>query len=270
MEHLRNLTSYFKDKDHSRGVPRPTEELFVHIEETLLPHLLRVIQKDNTLFTGETAVSLFPGVDVRDLWDGSDDAWKRIHMALLYSVLHGDPKEKFGKILETVKGMVPGMGGSSADDITKILEDEENQSSFKEILDLVMNTRLASLIGEVVQSIKFDDLELDIENPEKILEMLRNPGEHPVLQKLMERTQAVLEDKIKSGKIDQKQLVREIETIRARCQSAFGKYLNEMVTGQAGNTTGNTAAQIMSNSPEARRARMLARLQKKQREKVQK
>lgn len=269
MEHLRNLTSYFKDKDHTRGVPRPTEELFVHIEETLLPHLLRVIQKDNTLFTGETAVSLFPGVDVRDLWDGSDDAWKRIHMALLYSVLHGDPKEKFGKILETAKSLVPGMG-SRADEITKILEDEETQSSFKEILDLVMNTRLASLIGEVVQSIKFDDLDLDVENPDQILEMLRNPADHPVLKKLMERAQTVLEDKIKSGKIDQKQLVREIETIRARCQSAFGKYLNEMVVGSAGSTTGNTSAQILSNSPEARRARMLARLQKKQREKLQK
>jgi len=269
MEHLRNLTSYFKDKDHARGVPRPTEELFVHIEETLLPHLLRVVQKDNTLFTGETAVSLFPGVDVRDLWDGSDDAWKKVHMALLHSVLHGDPKEKFGKILETAKSLVPGMG-SRADDISKILDDEETQSSFKEILDLVMNTRLASLVGEVVQSIKFDDLDLNVEDPEQILNMLQNPGEHPVLQKLMERAQTVLEDKIKNGKIDQKQLVREIETIRARCQSAFGKYLNEMVTGQAGNTTGNTSAQILSNSPEARRARMLARLQKKQREKVQK
>ena len=52
--------------------------------------------------------------------------------------------------------------------------------------------------------------------------------------------------------------------LRAKFQSSFGRYLNQMVVGDEGNTTGNTAAQILSNHPDARRARMLARLQKKQ------
>lgn len=266
MEHLRNLISYFKEKDHERVWPRASEELIAHVEEVLLPHLLRIVKKDNTLLA---EVELFPGIKVDSIWDGSDDAWKKLQMTLLYAVLHGDPKEKFGTILETIKGMLPG-GTSQADEISKIIDDEETQSSLKEMLDLVMNTRLASIIGDIIQSIEYSGLEIDFDDPEKLLEMAKNPGEHPVLKELMERAQFILEDRIKSGKINQQELIREIEMLRAKFQSSFGKYLNEMVVGTAGNTTGNTAQQILSNSPEARRARMLARLQKKQQQKVRK
>lgn len=259
MEHIRNLVNYFRAKDSS--VPKATEALFGHIEEVFLPHLLRVVKKENELLQ---EVELFPGKKVE--WTGTDEEWKLLHMALLYSVLHGDPKEKFGKIFETIKGILPG-GAPGTDEIQKILEDESTQDSLKEILDVVMTTRLASLVGEIVQSINIADLGIDLENPETIVEMLRNPKESPVLIELAERAQMILEDKIKSGKINQQELVREIEMIRAKLQSSFGKYLNEMV-GVQGNTTGNTAQQIMSNSPDARRARMLARLQKKQREKL--
>lgn len=259
METLRTLTQYFKEK----GVetPRPSDELFAHIEEVLLPHLLRVLQRDNAVLA---EVELFPGIKVP--WEGTDAEWKMLHVTLLRAVLSGNAQEKFGKIFETVKGIIPGLGGST-DDITKILEDEENQSSFQELLELVMNTRLASIMGDIVQAVQYDDLDLNLEDTEQLLEMLKNPRESPVLNELMTRAQAILEDRIKTGKINQQELVREIETIRAKFQSSFGKYLNELIVGDAGGgTTGNTSNQILSNSPEARRARMLARLQKKQRE----
>ena len=263
MDHLRKLINHFKTKDVP-GVPRASEDLFSHIEDVFLPHLLRVLKKDNTLLE---EVELFPGVKVP--WEGTEEEWSLLNMALLYSVLHGDPKEKFGKIFDTLKGMVP--GGEATDDISKILDDEETKSSVQEMLELVMNTRLASIMGDIAQSVKYDDLDLDFEDSEKILAMLRNPQESPVLQELMDRAKMILEDRIKTGKINQQDLVREIEMIRAKFQSSFGKYLNEMIVGDAGGgTTGNTSQQILSNSPDARRARMLARLQKKQKEKTRK
>jgi hypothetical protein len=95
--------------------------------------------------------------------------------------------------------------------------------------------------------------------------MLRNPQEHAGLKELMDRARMILEERVKSGKLDPQQLRRDIEMIRAKFQSSFGKYLNEAILGEpAGNATGNTAQQILSNHPDARRARMLARLQKKQ------
>lgn len=262
MEHLRNLVNYFRNKDIH--VPKASEEVYKHIEETLLPHLLRVIKKDNTLLS---EIELFPGIKVP--WEGSDEEWKLLHMSLLFSVLHsGDVKEKMGRIMESVKGMIPGMGGN-ADEVSKILEDEDTQSSLSEILELLMNTRLASIVGDLVQSMNFEGLDLNFENPEELLNMLRNPQESPALSELMDRAKMLLEDRVQSGRINPDELRREIEMLRAKFQSSFGKYLNEAIVGE-GNTSGNTAAQILSSHPDARRARMLARLQKKQKEKGRK
>lgn len=262
MEHLRTLVALFREAHPGL---KAKEELFGHLEQTFLPHLLRVVRKDNTLLS---EVDLFPGIKVE--WAGTEEQWKALHMAILFSVLHGDPKEKFGSVLEAVKKVLPG-GSAQTDEIESILNDEDTKSSIKEIFELLMNTRLASLIGEMVQHISFEDLNLDLENPETILEMLRNPQEHEGLKELMDRAKSILEDKIKSGKINQQELVREIEMLRAKFQSSFGKYLNEAILGaEDGPRTGNTAAQILSNHPDARRARMMARLQRKQQEKGRK
>jgi hypothetical protein len=212
MEHLRKLVDIFQEKHPNL---RAREELFQHIEDTLLPHLLRVVQRDNTLLT---EIELFPGLKVE--WDGTDENWKRLHMALIYSVLHGNPKEKISKVMEAVKGMMPG-GSAQADDIQKILEDEETQSSMSEMLELIMNTRLVSLVGDVVQSLQFADLNLDFENPEQVLQMLQNPKDHPALNEIMDRARMILEEKIKSGKLNQDELRRDIENIRAKMQSSF-------------------------------------------------
>ena len=259
MEHIRNLVNLFREQHPGL---KAREELFDHMEQTFLPHLLRVLQKDNTLLS---EVDLFPGIKVT--WEGTEDQWKKLHMAILYSVLHGDPKEKFGTLFDAIKKAIPGMGGSGGetDEIQKILEDDETKGAMSEILELIMSTRLVSLVGDILGSLSFDSLNIDLENPESILEMLRNPQEHAGLNELMERAKMILEDRVNSGKLNPQELRRDIELIRAKFQSSFGKYLNEAILGEgSGNTTGNTAQQILSSHPDARRARMLARLQKKQ------
>ena len=94
MEHLRNLVNLFKE---AHPELRANEELFQHIETVLLPHLLRVVKRDDTLFE---EIELFPGIKVD--WKPSDDNWKKVQMALVYSFLHGNPKEKFAKIMEAM------------------------------------------------------------------------------------------------------------------------------------------------------------------------
>jgi len=267
MEHLRNLINYFKERMPDTKFPRASDDLFAHIEKELLPHLMKIVQKDNTLFTDtDTAPQLFPDIQVK--WDGSDEAWHKLRMALLYAFLNGNPKEKFGAIFEQLKGALP---GSRQDEVMKILEDEDTQNSLKEILDLVMNTRLASVIGDLVQSIKFEDLDINLEDPDELIRLMQNPQDSEALKEIMSRAQEVLRDRIETGKINQQELIREIEMLRAKMTSTFGKYMNEMVVGQREQpATGNTSRQILSNSPEARRARMLARLQRKLGEKSRK
>jgi hypothetical protein len=259
MDHLRTLVALFREQHPTL---KAKEEVFVHLETTFLPHLLRVLQKDNTLLA---EVDLFPGIRVA--WEGTDAQWKALHMGLLHSVLHGNPKEKFGAVLESFKGLVPGLGGGATtkSEIESILDDESTQGALSEMMELIMGTRLVSLVGDIIQNLSFETLGLDLENPESILEMLRNPQGHAGLNEIMERAKTILEDRVNTGKINPVELRRDIEMIRAKFQSAFGKYLNEAIVGDAGGgTTGNTAQQILSNHPDARRARMLARLQKKQ------
>jgi hypothetical protein len=260
MEHLRNLVNLFKE---AHPELRANEELFQHIETVLLPHLLRVVKRDDTLFQ---EIELFPGIKVA--WKPSDDNWKKVQMALVYSFLHGNPKEKFAKIMEVMKGAIPGTA-AQADEVQSILEDEETQSSMSEMLELIMSTRLVSLVGDIIQSVDLDGLDIDFEDPERLLQMLRNPQQSELLNEIMHRARAVLEEKIRSGKLNQNELRRDIEKIRAKFQSSFGKFLNQAVLGEdTGNTTGNTAQQILSNHPDARRARIMARLQRKHEQKT--
>jgi hypothetical protein len=267
MEHLRNLLQHFKERMSDTKFPKASDDLFAHIEKELLPHLMKIVKKDNTLFTDvDTAPELFPGIRVK--WDGSDEAWQKVRMALMYAVLHGDPKEKFGAIFEQLKSAIP---GNRQDEVTGILEDEETQNSLKEMLDLVMNTRLASVIGDLVQSIKFEDLDINLEDPDELIRLMQNPKDSDAIKEIMSRAQEILKDRIETGKINQQELIREIEMLRAKMTSTFGKYMNEMVVGQREQpATGNTSRQILSNSPEARRARMMARLQRKLGEKSRK
>ena len=260
MEHLRNLVNLFKE---AHPELRANEELFQHIETVLLPHLLRVVKRDDTLFQD---IELFPGIKVA--WKPSDDNWKKVQMALVYSFLHGNPKEKFAKVMEAMKGAIPGTA-AQADEVQSILEDEETQSSMSEMLELIMSTRLVSLVGDIIQSINLEEINVDFEDPERLLQMLRNPQQSEILNEIMLRARDVLQEKIRTGKLNQNELRRDIERIRAKFQSSFGKFLNQAVLGEdTGNTTGNTAQQILSNHPDARRARILARLQRKHEQKT--
>ena len=263
MDALRKLINYFKDRQE--GIPRASEELYTHLEQVFFPHLLRVIQKDNTLMS---EVELFPGVTAQ--WTGSDEEWKLLFMALFSTLLQGNPKEKIGKVLETLKGAIPGMGAteSQAEEIQSVLDNEDTRSSMSELLELVLSTRLVSVVTDMLQSLDITNLGIDFDDPEEVVQLLRNPQNSDVLTKLMDRAKTVLEDRIKTGKIDPNELQRDIEMVRAKFQSSFGKYLNETLLGAEGNTTGNTAEQILSNHPDARRARMMARLQKRQQEKL--
>lgn len=263
MEHLRKFVDHVKTLDSTIQV-KASESLFVHLEETLLPHVLRILQKDNSLLA---EVEIFPSVKIGHAWTGAEESWKLLQMALLYAVLHGDPKEKFGKVLDLVKSIIPG-GNAQMDEISKILEDKDTQNSIQDFMEVIMNTRIAGLVGDIVQSLQLADLDINFENPEELMEMMKNPQGSPVLKEVMERAQMILEDRIKSGKINQQELIRELENLRAKFQSSFGKYMNEAMLGASGNTTGNTGQQILSNHPDARRARMLARLQRKQQEKT--
>ena len=103
-----------------------------------------------------------------------------------------------------------------------------------------------------------------LENPEELMDMLKNP-EHPYVQKIMGKVQGIIKEKIRSGAISQNDIVREVEAIKAKITSIFGNMFNDALGGRQGDIPSSA---LLGNSPEARRQRMLARLQKKHQQKL--
>jgi hypothetical protein len=234
-----------------------------HIEQTYYSCLLGLIQKDETFFNEPR---MLYGVNLSDLWkedESKHDAiWKFLQMSVFSSFLHGDIKQKIGTIFSAVKG-VWNMSGQENDDISKILNDEESEGHFMEIFEYLQNTRIAKMFMEIVENFDIEELELNLDNPQEIMDILRNP-EHPVMKKVITKIKNVIQQKMQRGEISQQMITSEVEGIKAKLQSLFGNVFNDMLGGRRADVPSTV---LMSNSPEARRQRMLARLQKKQRDK---
>jgi len=145
------------------------------LETTYAPNLLKILQKDATFFTEPR---LFCGVDISSfVTDGSrETVWKHLQAAIFASFLHGDLKEKLGKILDIAKGLW-NSSGQENDQISKVLNDEKSEGHLKELIDYLSETRIAKLCMQLFEEIDFEDMasELNFDNPADIMEMMKNP-----------------------------------------------------------------------------------------------
>ena len=188
--------------------------------------------------------------------------WKNLVPCMLGSFFHGDIKQKVGKISEIIKN-VWNASGQKNDAVSSILNDEASQGHFQEIIDFVLNSRLTKIFVDIVESFNIADFELNIKDPAELIEMLRNP-ENPHVKKIVDKIQATIKHKIQTGAFTAQTITNEIEAIKAKIMGLFGNIFNEALGGRKGETP---VATLMSNTPEARRQRMIARMQRKVREK---
>lgn len=234
-----------------------------YLETNYYPCVMQILQRDETFFNQER---LFCKVDISKLWNENESVresiWKHLQMCMFSSFLHGDIKEKISSVVGIFKN-IWSSSGQTNDEIGKILNDENAEDHFKEILEYLQNTRLAKIFNEIVENFDINELDLNFENPQEVVEILRNP-EHPTIKKLINKIQGILQEKMQRGEFTQQQLLGEIEGIKLKVQGIFGNVFNEMLGGHRAELPSSV---LIGNSPEARRQRMLARLQKKQRDK---
>jgi hypothetical protein len=236
--------------------------------EVFYPEILKVLQKDESIFSVERRIF---GVNVSDAWKAEGDKtelWKQLHTCLLASFLQGDIKEKITPLVNMFKSYWAGTGsGAGNDEINKILNDSESENKFKDILTFITETRIAKLFMSIIEQLDITEIGLNFEKPEELIEIIKNP-EHPVSAKIIARIQNIIKGKVQRGEITQRQIEAEIEQIKLKIASIFGDMFKDALGlgGGAGAEVPPTV--LMGNSPEARRQRMIARLQKKQREKT--
>ena len=228
-----------------------------HIKSEFFPHALSILKKEDTFFAEPRM--LF-GVNMSDLLEtDKEKLWKNFHECLVEVATTGDMMENASILFKLLKEAWSGKG----DEVSELLEKDETEGHFKELLRFVMDTRVVKLGLKLVE--EFKDFDMGMENPQEILELLKNP-EHPLVQKIMAKVKSLVEQKIRQGEITALQIESDIEAIKAKVMGLFGNVFNDAL-GTGGPKTGNTAGLLMGNSPEARRQRMINRMQKKLHEK---
>jgi len=264
-EYVRALKSIWTDREFPRFDP----VWVTHWETTLMPLGWKLLQKDESLF--EQPLECIPGFNLSEVWkdvkeEDKTTLWRFLQMSVVVSFMDGDPMSKVEKLVENVKSWWSSSGRESSE-LDELLEDEKTPSQLKALLDAVLETRFVTILQEVVSELDLKSLGIDPEHPETLFDSIRNP-ESPLVKSLMEAVHKGLEDRIKAGKVRQEDLQRDIERIRAMLQSTFGKFLNQQLFGEQKEGPRVDPRTFLGNSTEARRQRMLARLQKKQRDKM--
>lgn len=126
-----------------------------------------------------------------------------------------------------------------------------------------MNSRLVKIFTTFMKTIDIGDFELNFDNPAELIELLKDP-ENPKIKGVITKIQGIIKDKVRKGEIDQKVIMTEVEAIKAKIMGLFGNIFNDALGGRKADVP---SAVLTGNSPEARRQRMIARLQRKLHEK---
>jgi hypothetical protein len=226
--------------------------------EVFYPDIVKIIQKDESFFESERIVF---GRNL-SLVENREAIWNNLPACMFASFLHGDIRKKVDKVSSLIKN-IWNASGQENDDITKILNDEASQGKFDELIEFVLNSRIAKIFKNLMESIDLSEFELNVESAEQVIELIKNP-ENPTIKRMIEKIQGTIQDKIKRGEINQNTIVNEIEAIKAKVMSLFGNMFNEALGGRKADVPNHV---LMGNTPEARRQRMLARLQRKFNEK---
>jgi hypothetical protein len=232
----------------------------------LQPIFMQVVKKDDKIF--EEPRMFLRGIDfsvlIKDASEKQKETlWTYIRMFLVCSYLGSDS-------METVKGLWSKMSGqTSTDEVDDILKDETTQSGIQDLLETLKDTRIFKLGMEVMENLNVESLglgDIDFSDIGGLIEMVKNP-EHPVTKRAISAVQKMIEQKMRTGSLKKEDFIREIEMLKEKFKHSLGRLFKQEFFGEAAGGAGDrptpSAAELTSNHPEARRARMLARLQRK-------
>jgi len=238
-----------------------------YLKEHVQPHCMDLLKKNADLF--KTPRFFLRGVDFSALLHGAETedqeekVWTHARTLLMASYMGSDVMNTIKNLWSTVTGK------ASTDDIDEILKEETTHAGFEELLDVLKETRIFKLGMEVAENLNIERLGLDkvdFTDIPALIEMVKNPN-HPVTKRAIAAVQGAIEQKMRSGSLRKEDFVAEVEMLKEKFKDTIGKVFKTELFGDTpaagGAGTPHTAQEITSNHPEARRQRMLARLQRK-------
>lgn len=224
-----------------------------------------IMAADETIFDEDR---IFMGVNLSEAFKSEkidkEVFWKSLISVLCSSLVYGDLKTKVGPLINLAKQYFFNTDQGDSE-IANVLKNDTIEEQLTDLLDIILQTRIIKVCMKILENFDMSDLGINLEKPEDFVEFVKDlTPENPKVKKLLAKFKNILEEKVKSGEIHHGQLKSEVELIKAKFTSIFG---NMFMNALGGGNGGVKSADLMGNSPEARRQRMLARLQKKQREK---
>lgn len=231
-----------------------------YLKPTLQTHFLQIVQKDTELFREPRY--FLRGVDFSELMKiphKEEKVWNYSRMLLMVSYLGCD-------VLDTIKTLWSKItGNTQTDEIDEILKEESTQSGIENLLETLKETRLFKLGMEVVENLNIKGLgleDVDFTDIESLMKIVQDP-ENPVRKRAIQSIQNIIEEKMRRGSLRREDFVAEIEMLKEKFKNSLGRIFKNQVFGDTETRETLPAQTLMSNHPDARRARMLARLQRK-------
>lgn len=230
------------------------EETLGDFDKTFTKHFFPILQKEKTIFENE--LPLF-GVNISSVWNQT--YWKFLQKCSILSILEGNIQEKIKNAIPAFSVAIEELTGKKMDEIDNLLSDEKMPDNFSEVLEMVKNSTFLDLLLSFLDTIDLSEFESVASIDESNLnpESIKN---NPAVVKLQEKFGTFMQTKIRNGEVDQQKISLELSQIITKGKELFGETINSMVGGRQGNTS---SQEILGNTPEARRARMVARMRRK-------
>jgi hypothetical protein len=228
------------------------ETTYNQFSDTFTKHILKIFQKDETLFSEPLIVF---GVDISDNWVPT--YWKLLQRCAVLSLLSGNIEEKIKEIIPMISTFYEELTGKSSDEIDSVLNDDSTPTKVIDIINFLKESSLLFVFLSFLEVVDFSEIssEMNLDHDNLTPESIKN---NPAVLRLQEKFANHLQSKMRSGEVSQQALAQDIQTLMVKFQQAFGELM-----GVAGRQSNVAPQVILGNSPEARRARMIERMRRK-------
>jgi len=222
-------------------------------------HSLEILKKDESLWLVPRVVF---GQDLSELWKDEKShsvIWGNMQGCLIASMFHGKLEDKLKGNIPLLSTMLKSFIGQRSE-LDDILNDESKQSSITDFLEFLKETKMAGLALSIFERLDFSQLDIDITSFDDIQGKMAELQNNPAMQKIQSDLKALMEEKARTGEFTKEVVMRDLEAIKVKVQELFGNAFNDILGTRKAEVPSEV---ITGNTPEARRARMIARMKRK-------
>lgn len=256
---IKELNSRFPEKFPQSKIEKEDIDNF---HAVFVDHSLEILKKDAGLWLVPRVVF---GQDLSELWKDETShsiIWGNMQGCLISSMFHGKMDDKLKGNIPLLSTMLKSVIGERSE-LDDILNDEEKQSNISEFLEFLKDTKMAGLALSIFERLDFSQLDMDISNFDDIQGKMAEIQSNPAMQKIQADLKSLMEEKSRTGEFTKEIVMRDLESIKVKVQELFGNAFNDIL----GTRKAEVASEVITaNTPEARRARMIARMKRKLKE----